>query len=218
MIEQYFQKGAIVTGHNFKDGSGGAPLTEISRDVRESTVTISDTKKAKIWFGLRTKTTTTSAQVRFRFLPYMQGSINYCESHGVDVLSAYFSGCIMARYTRAGSWRVCHVSTGKPNDCKEAWLDIQREKTVLNVRQFKPDDHVTAERVLGLITATGDRYAIGCSPIDLLETERRSVDQIIREYPFTSGTSEDDKRKMAKIMVKTKLHVQALRVDALVKV
>lgn len=219
MIEYYLQKGVVITGFDFHSGTETkAPLTELSWDIREATVTLTESLRTKIWFGLRTKTQTTRQKVRFRFLPYVQGAINYCESQGVDVLSGFFSGCIMARYTRNNTWRVCHVSTGAPNDCQDTWLAIKGETAVKQVKEFKPHDHVTADKILGLITSTGKRFAIGCSAFVIEEKERRSVEQIMQEYPYTNGTSEKDKRLLAQAMAKGKNRIQALRVEAMVPV
>lgn len=219
MIEYYLQKGGVLTGYDFRDNNTSrTTLQELSWDIREATVTLTETLHTKIWFGLRTKTQTTSQKVRFRFLPYVQGAINYCESQGVDVLSGFFSGCIMARYTRDNVWRVCHVSTGAPNDCQAAWLTIKGQSTVKQVKEFKPHLHVTADKILGLVTSTGKQYAIGCSAFMREFRETRSVDQLLAEYPFMPYLSLEEKKKMAKAIRSTIQREPALRIEAVVKV
>lgn len=161
MIEKYLKKGVILTEYNFEE-AGGTPLSEVSVGIRNGEMTLTKTKKIPRCCGLMSKTETKVRQINFRFLPYAEGAINYCESMGVDVISAYFSGCIMARYKRSGSWRVCHVSTGGGNDCKSKWEGIKSESTVSDVTEFNPFDSARSAKTLGLITATGQLYAIGC--------------------------------------------------------
>lgn len=200
MIEKYFVNGAVISGFDFTDVSGSS-LSEVSEGIVSSSMSIS------------------AVNVNFRFLPYAQGAINYCESQGKDILSAYFSGCIMASYVRSGSGRVCHVSTGGPNDCKDKWEQIQGENVVKNVSQFKPHEHVTAgDKILGLITSTGERFAIGCSATVIEQKETRSVKQILVEHTFTSGTTKKEKKQLAKFMVKGMRRVAALEVKCCVNV
>jgi hypothetical protein len=161
MIEGYFKKGVVLTDYDFKDaGVSSAPLSEVSQGIKAGGLTVTETKTGLICCCLGQR----ESQVDFRFLPYAEGAINYCESMGVDVLSGYFSGCIMAIYRRNGSTRVCHVSTGGNNDCKETWERIKKESSVQVVREFKPSDHAPSPKTLGLVTATGDCYAIACTP------------------------------------------------------
>lgn len=154
-------KNAILSGYDFTDSIGGSGST-VSRNIRTGTLQSTVSKIATPFFGRGKKTET----LTFRFLPYSQGDINYCESSGYDVLSAYFSGCIMARYKQGDEWRVCHVSTGGPNDCKKEWEAIKSRPEVSNVSEFKPSDYnQTSQKVLGLITRDGKGYSIGCDPI-----------------------------------------------------
>ena len=218
MIEGHFEQGAVITGFDFTDVKG-TPLSEVSEGVVMATLTIATTKKVAIKFGFGSKIKRTSVEVEFQFLPYAQGAINYCESQGRDVVSAYFSGCIYARYTRAGAVRVCHVSTGGPDDCKDKWEQIKAEGEVGDVTEFKPHNKVKdGDKILGLITSTGDRYAIGCSATTVEQDETRSAAQILKEHTFTAGTTEPDKVQMAKLMSKAKRLVPALTVKSRVKV
>jgi hypothetical protein len=219
MIEN-FAKGTIITDFDFKDVNG-SPLSEVSVGVRDASVTVTQTKVVSIWCGLRTKHISTINTVNFRLLPYAQGAINYCEPMGLNVISAYFSGCIMARYKRNGSWRVCHVSTGEANDCKNKWNEIKAESTVSEVTEFKPHNHVTGgNKILGLITSTGSCYAIGCKAIELNVKETRSAEQILLEEgaKFRIELTLKEKQDMAKAMALHVKKVQALEVMSFAKI
>lgn len=159
--------GAILDAYDFTDQGSvqSGAQSEISQGIMEGSLQATIMENVLCFCGLLTARIAKMRQIDFLFLPYAQGSINYCEPQGKDVLSAYFSGCIMARYKRNGSWRVCHVSTGEPNDCKDKWDRIKNEPEVSDVSEFKPHERVDASKILGLITNTGNRYAIGCKSI-----------------------------------------------------
>lgn len=100
---------------------------------------------------------------RHKFLPFVSNGINYVESQGEDVISAHFSGCIMAAYTDVdGVNKVCHVSTGADfGDCKAAWDAHKRRCT--KVFEFRPSDFIgdtPHTRCYGLITADLQVYTI----------------------------------------------------------
>ena len=219
MIEN-FEVGTLITDFNFKDVNG-APLSEVSQGTSEASITATQTKVVSILCGLRTKNVKTIKEVKFWLLPYAQGSINYCESMGRNVISAYFSGCIMARYKRDGAWRVCHVSTGDPNDCKEKWDQIKAEPNVSDVTEFKPHEHVTnGNKILGLITNTGLCYAIGCKSTQLNVKETRSVEKILVDEAgtFRVELTANEKRELAKAMASATKTIQALEVVSFCKV
>lgn len=216
MIEDYFQKGAILTGYDFKD-TRGAPLAEVSSGVMDGNMTITKTKIVSIYWGLSSKIEKTVNVVNFRLLPYAQGAINYCELMGRDVISAYFSGCIMARYKRDGAWRVCHVSTGDPNDCKDKWEQIKAEDGVTDVSEFKPHENVDGgDKILGLVTSTGDCFAIGCSAVDVDVPETRSVEQILIDEAasFRKELTKEERLGLAKAMAATVKKVKGLEIKS----
>ena len=98
-----------------------------------------------------------------KYLPFAPNGINYVASAGEDVISGKFTGCIMAVFVHKGERRVCHVSTGKGQDCKAKWQEIKAASA--NVVEFKPSDFIdTGGRALvgcyGLITADGKNYSI----------------------------------------------------------
>jgi hypothetical protein len=209
MIETYFQQGTLLTGYNFKDVKG-TPLSEVSVGIVDASVRATHMKVVSILCGLATSTKTTRSVVNFRFLPYAQGAINYCESMGCNVISAYFSGCIMARYKVGGVWRVCHVSTGGPNDCKVQWDEIKGRAT--DVTEFKPHELVRNDKILGLIATDGSRFAIGCAAVDLHVKETRNAQQILREEGagFRQELKPEEKLEMAKQMAKSSRILKAL--------
>lgn len=100
----------------------------------------------------------------YRYLPFAKNGINFVCPNGLDVISFNFTGCIMAAFKHVdGTMKVCHVSTGPGQDCKDEW---QRVKTVsTNVFAFRPSDFIeTNGQALwgcyGLITADLQTYAI----------------------------------------------------------
>ncbi|BBO71284.1 hypothetical protein DSCA_52140 [Desulfosarcina alkanivorans] len=101
------------------------------------------------------------------YLPFAANGINCVASQGKDVISYNFTGCIMAAYTQNGSRRVCHVSTGKGQDCKTEWEAIRQAST--HVIAFKPHEFANIDAIqqagqafncYGLITAAGECFSI----------------------------------------------------------
>jgi hypothetical protein len=89
-----------------------------------------------------------------KFLPFVANGINWVASQGQDVISAHFTGCIMAAYTEGGVAKVCHVSTGEHGDCKGAWDTLKANCS--KVFAFRPSDFVgdtPHTRCYGLITS-----------------------------------------------------------------
>ncbi|MCA1764263.1 MAG: hypothetical protein ABR574_13685 [Cryomorphaceae bacterium] len=98
-----------------------------------------------------------------KYLPFAKNGINWVESTGVDVISYNFTGCLMASFTYEGVRRVCHVSTGTGQDCKEEWERIKSLST--NVFEFRPSDFIDTKGAslngcYGLITADLRTYSI----------------------------------------------------------
>jgi hypothetical protein len=115
----------------------------------------------------KTSTTVTEDQCNFKWLPWVPGKINYCSSQGSDVLSGFFSACWMARYVE-GDARVCHIACQKDDhDCKQAWRN-KKLTGITDVKEFDPHNAIKGEKILGLITSTGDFYAIGLNSISKL--------------------------------------------------
>src|SRR5882724_5365790 len=74
------------------------------------------------------------------YLPFVKNGINWAPAQGEDVISYNFTGCIMAVFTQGGVRKVCHVSTGEGQDCKDAWQAIKAQSS--QVFEFKPSDFV----------------------------------------------------------------------------
>jgi hypothetical protein len=101
--------------------------------------------------------------ITYKHLPFVVNGINCVDAGGCDVVSYNFSGCIMAVYKEGGAFRVCHVSTGDGQDCKDEWNRIKGASR--SVFEFKPSDFVETGGaallgVYGLITADLQTYAI----------------------------------------------------------
>lgn len=100
------------------------------------------------------------------FLPFVAGGINCVATQGQDVISAHFSGCIMAAYQEGGVNKVCHISTGKDfGDCKAAWDKLKAGYK--NVFEFRPSDMIDKEahtKCYGLITSDLQMFTILVNP------------------------------------------------------
>ncbi len=122
-----------------------------------------------------------------KFLPYVANGINWVANNGQDVISANFSGCIMAAYSDHGTAKVCHVSTGAGyGDCKAAWDALKANYN--NVIQFKPSDFIYNTphiRCYGLITSNMQMYTV-------LVQENRAL--------LPNGTHSRSEMKFAKII------------------
>lgn len=109
----------------------------------------------------------------FTWLPFVDNAINYTPVNGKDVLSGPFSGCYMILYNVAGAARVGHVATP---GAKAAWNNHVANQPGVNVLTgFQPHrvyydalafpvkrpEEGTA-RIFGLITNTGNCYALFC--------------------------------------------------------
>lgn len=96
------------------------------------------------------------------YLPFVPNGINWVAMDGGhDVISAPFSGCIMATYMDKGVRKVCHVSSGDFGDCTGAWNAAKVNFT--EVREFKPSDFIGAtphDCCYGLITSNLEPYTI----------------------------------------------------------
>ena len=96
------------------------------------------------------------------FLPFVANGINWCPTQGQDVVSAHFTGCIMAYFVDNGVAKVAHISTGADfGDCLPAWNNLKRNFT--NVLEFRPSDYnmnVAHDRCYGLITSNLGLYTI----------------------------------------------------------
>ena len=98
-----------------------------------------------------------------RYIPFVKNGINWVATDFQDVFSYNFSGCIMAAFNYQRINRVCHVSTGLGQDCKDEWYRIKRNS--FNVFAFKPSDYIeTKGKALvgcyGLITTDYRLYSI----------------------------------------------------------
>lgn len=102
--------------------------------------------------------------VAFRYLPFAKNGINCVASQGLDVISYNFTGCLMGVFKHNdGVVKVCHVSTGNGQDCKDEWQQVKAAST--NVFEFRPSDFIDAngqafEGCYGLITNDLRTYSI----------------------------------------------------------
>lgn len=96
------------------------------------------------------------------YLPFVPNGINWVKMEGGhDVISAPFSGCIMATYMDKGVRKVCHVSSGDFGDCTGVWNSAKVNFT--EVREFKPSDFIGGlphDYCYGLITTNLEPYTI----------------------------------------------------------
>lgn len=173
MLElKYLNVGDVLYGFKFQSAPQniGTPGI-VSNGVVDSYITIERPWSKKV-AGIFHKTGVNTEKSSFKWLPWVTGQINTTTSGGKDVLSGWFSGCIMARYKDLGAWHVCHVTkmAGTLADCQNLWTNSKNGFST--VREFKPSNHITSGGlVLGLVTKDGIRFAIG-----LLATPSYKID------------------------------------------
>lgn len=102
--------------------------------------------------------------VAYRYLPFAKNGINCVSQQGVDVISYNFTGCLMGVFKHNdGVVKVCHVSTGHGQDCKDEWQNVKAVSS--NVFEFRPSDFIEAngqafDGCYGLITNDLRTYSI----------------------------------------------------------
>lgn len=184
MLELLLKKGDRIYGFAFPSGAQGGDPGMSNEGIADASFRIKRVEKRHHGlFWATTTTTTTDQSCAFRWLPWVDGKINYCPSQGGDILSGFFSGCWMARYLE-GDFRVCHIALqDNEKDCKAAWRT--KKATVANITEFRPHSGMDCEKVLGLITGTGAFYAIGLSTINDLQIENpwKTAEQWIEHFP-----------------------------------
>lgn len=167
MIELLLKKGDQIYDFNFPSAVKGGDPGMSSEGFSDATFRIKRIEKKRHGlFWATTTTTTTDQSIAFKWLPWVDGKINYCPAQGNDILSGFFSGCWMARYLE-DDWRICHIALqDNPKDCKEAWR--AKKTTMSEVTEFRPHSGMDSEKILGLITGAGAFYAIGLNAINNL--------------------------------------------------
>lgn len=98
-----------------------------------------------------------------KYVPFVPNGINWVAQGNSDVISSRFTGCIMAAFTHEGIRKVCHISTGAGQDCKEEWEKIKSSS--FRISEFKPSNYISTGghafvNCLGLITLNNRAYAI----------------------------------------------------------
>lgn len=110
---------------------------------------------------------------RVKFVPYAPGGVNYAETNG-EVLSGFFTGCVMTVYTYQGRRRVGHVHTGSDAganlDCKRFMGDLLRDPMsgYREVTSFKPYDGARDSQRYMDIARTTAFGAQGCAVLGLV--------------------------------------------------
>lgn len=166
MLEQHVKVGDQVYGFLFPPGNTGTKVFSSTGVIDNASFKIKrkTTTKGKFFWN-KDVVADSYHEVDFRWLPFIDGNINFCFSQGVDVLSGWFSGCWMARYKQEGTWRVGHITAQKDNnDCKALWRAHKQRADVREATEFRPDKPTAktdSPLVLGLTTATGQFYTIG---------------------------------------------------------
>lgn len=195
MLEQQIQGGDYLYGFDFPSAAAGGAPGMSNQDITDATIYRQRTTTRRSGFMWHKKTTTTTVQeLSFRWLPWVDGKINYCEQQGLDVLSGWFSGCWMARYAE-GSNRVCHVALqDNDNDCTAAWNAKKATLAAGNISEFRPHTSVRKGSVkLGLVTSTGQLYAIGldATKLDVPNPWTKASDWLKRFEMFTPVLAEE---------------------------
>jgi hypothetical protein len=187
MIELQLKKGDQIYDFTFPSAaSGGDPGMSNEGVINASFKRKRITKTHSGLFWMKTTTIEANDQIEFKWLPWVDGKINYCSQQGVDVLSGFYSGCWMARYVE-GDGRVCHIALQDGiKDCKQAWRE--KSATVTNVAQFCPHVSIRGSKILGLVTNTGAFFAIGLDPLSKLDIENpwKTAEKWKLEVPMLS--------------------------------
>lgn len=163
-LEQQLAAGDYLYGFEFTDAVAGGPPGLVSKGVVDGTMKVkrvATTIKKRALKKNKVVTTVQHSEVKFRWLPWVNGKINYANLEGKDVLSGMFTGCWMALYKEDGNFRVCHIATTTDaTDCKATWRKHKTLPNVSSVKEFKPDSGLASARNLGLVTATGELWKI----------------------------------------------------------
>jgi len=138
MLEQYTKQGMFASWLPTAEGGTAGTGTELSKGIVE-------------------------VKGDHKYLPFVPNGINFVATTGKDVISYNFTGCTMATYVHNGVRKVCHVSTGKGQDCKAEWDRIKGEST--NVKEFKPSDYIKTKGLAfagcyGIITSDDKCYSV----------------------------------------------------------
>lgn len=195
MLENRIAVGDYIYGCDFPsavDGGGPGMSNEGVEDV-EITVRTVHTERYGLFWAYKRETGVDEVKVSFRWLPWVDGKINYCQAQGNDVLTGPFSGCWMAAYTE-GSVKVCHI-TLQPDDrdCKATWRTQKALNGVSNVSEFLPHKAVSEGLIrLGLVTSNGAMYAIGMDKVDYQVANPFTADQWKEHLADFTGMDIDD--------------------------
>ena len=169
----------------------------------------------------------------FRWLPYVDGRINWTPAQGRDVLSGRFTGCIMSRYSEEGALRVAHVVTSGDvdSDCKAQWKKHKDEGRAMGVLQFKPHKHVDdvpGERTFGVFTSDGRRFALSVRLYNPLIKNpwKHKGDWLpyLNSLPRMNGQTDQDILDLARALKRSptaqfeKVHGQSFEIRAKVEV
>lgn len=125
-----------------------------------------------------------------KFIPYAPGGVNYAETNA-DVLSGFFTGCVMTIYTRDGVRRVGHVHTGAaygPVDCRDFMRGLLRNpfSTYREISSFKPYENINAQLFLDIAGRAPQFFGGGCRVFGLVSSTNRCFSVFTRSI----GTHE----------------------------
>lgn len=164
MFEERIAVGDYIYGCDFPAGATGGPPGMSNVGVKDVEITVRKvrTERHGFFYAKKRVVGVDESKVSFRWLPWVDGKINYCHAQGHDVLTGPFSGCWMAAYTEADT-RICHIALQVDDrDCKAAWRLKKGSEEVSNIREFRPHTSVSKGNTrMGLVTSEGAMYAIG---------------------------------------------------------
>ena len=160
-------KGDLVYGFEFRSSPPQPGPGFVSHAiVQAASLNIIRSTSHRHGFMWHKKTITVTNHVyNFKWIPFVNGKINYCFAQGQNVLSGWYSGCWMSTYTEAGARRVAHITfqgAADPMDCRVPWAQKKAQGNVDAVSEF--DAHASLSKGawrVGLVTSTSALYAIG---------------------------------------------------------
>lgn len=105
--------------------------------------------------------------------------------------------------------KVAHIfcDSNKDTDCKKQWQKHRVLQTVTVASEFKPDEYKTGgDKIFGLFTATGDRYAITCNIYnpEIANPHRKDMDWWVDKYSKDARIPKNDIQQLAKNAAKIK--------------
>ncbi len=153
MLETIFTPGAVIPdAGRFLNGVA----TDMDPDIRQFVSKNTDT----VIFACPPKEgqSRSASFCPAKYVPWVNGKINSCETGHTDGISSRFSGCRFVKYhwrTPSGAQKTyyAHVNTGGALCCKKMWRDIKGwDRSFTVIADFNPSEYVFKDEEFMSIT------------------------------------------------------------------